>query len=256
MTTVDLPGGDFEFVPGVFQYSAGVRARPGYRIERVRFARVLPLRAGFARIAALLHAAGRPLTAFCACELRSPAPFTEPGFRAFNQDYAAVLRDWGLLVTGANPVARSNVCPEIDPPAEPGFHAFCYTVPDTAPGSDEAAAMSFVVAGSGEVPEGRDNYHAHVVAPGDTSAPGMRAKARFVLGEMERRMAALGADWSHVTDVQVYTVFDTHPLLADELVRRGAARHGVTWQFARPPIVGLDFEVDCRGVAIERVAAA
>jgi hypothetical protein len=77
-----------------------------------------------------------------------------------------------------------------------------------------------------------------------------------ILARFERRKLGLGADWSHVTDVQVYTVFDTHPLLADELVRRGAARHGVTWQFARPPIVGLDFEVDCRGVAIERVAAA
>src|SRR5208337_3565673 len=132
MTTIDLPSGGYTFVPGVFQYSAGVRALKGYRIERVRFASLLPLRAGFARVAELLTAVGRPLTAFCACELRSPAPFTEAGFRAFNQDYASVLRDWGLLATGANPVARSNVCPEIDPPAEPAFHAFCYTVPDAA----------------------------------------------------------------------------------------------------------------------------
>jgi hypothetical protein len=250
MNTIDLPGGDYAYVPGVFQYSAGVRALPGYRIERVRFARLLPLRDGFARIAALLGAAGRPLTAFCACELRSPAPFTEAGFHAFNQDYAAVLRDWGLLATGANPVARSNVCPEIDPPGEPSFHAFCYTVPDGD------AAPSFVVAGSGEVLEGKATYHEHVVAPGDTSVDGMRAKARFVLGEMERRMAAVGADWSRATGVQVYTVFDIHPFLADEIVRRGAAMHGVTWQFARPPIVGLDFEMDCRGVMTERVVEA
>jgi hypothetical protein len=250
MTTIDLPGGDYAYAPGVFQYSAGVQALPGYRIERVRFASLLKLRDGFARIAALLRAAGRPLTAFCACELRSPVPFTEDGFRAFNQDYAAVLRDWGLLATGANPVARSNVCPEIDPPSEPAFHAFCYTVPDGE------AAPSFVVAGSGEVLEGKATYHEHVVAPGDTSADGMRAKARFVLGEMERRMAAVGADWSHATGVQVYTVFDIHPFLADEIVRRGAAAHGVTWQFARPPIVGLDFEMDCRAVMTERVVEA
>ncbi len=250
MAMIELPGGDYDFVPGVFQYSAAVRARPGYRIERVRFVRLLPLPAGFARIAALLHAAGRPLTAFCACELRSPAPFTEDGFRAFNQAYAEVLRAWGLLATGANPVARSNVCPEIDPPSEPSFHGFCYTVPEAD------AAPSFVVAGSGEVPEGHASYHAHIVAPGDTSATGMRAKAGFVLGEMERRMAALGADWSRTTGVQLYTVFDIHPFLADDLVRRGAAAHGVTWQFARPPIVGLDFEMDCRGVAVERVVAA
>jgi len=247
MTTIDLPGGDYAFVPGVFQYSAGVAALPGYRIERARFSEAVPLAQGFSAIADFLRARGLPLTAFCACELRSPAPFTEDGFRTFNQAYAGVLGEWGLLTTGANPVARSNVCPEIDPPAEPAFYAFCYTV------RDEGAAPSFVVAGSGEVPEGKATYHEHVVAPGDVSIDGMRAKARFVLGEMERRMAAVGGSWANATGVQVYTVFDIHPFLADEVVRRGAAAHGVTWQFARPPIVGLDFEMDCRGVAIERV---
>ena len=250
MNLREVPDGGYAFIPAVMQYSAGVRALPGFRIERVRFASLQTLRDGFACVAALLRAAGRPLTAFCACELRSTAPFTEAGFRAFNHDYAGVLREWGLLESGANPVARSNVCPEIDPPTEPSFHAFCYAVPDAS------AAPSFVVAGSGEVTEGQATYHEHIVAPGDTSMDGMRAKARFVLGEMERRMAALGGAWSHATAVQVYTVFDIHPFLADEVVRRGAAAHGVTWHFARPPIVGLDFEMDCRGVATERVVAA
>ena len=247
--TVDLTEAGYGFVPGVFQYSAGVRALPGYRIERVRFARLLPLRDGFARIAAMLRDAGRPLTAFCACELRSPAPFTEDGFRAFNQDYAAVLREWGLLASGANPVARSNVCPEIDPPAAPAFHAFCYAVPDAM------AAPSFVVAGSGEVPEGQATYRDHVIAPDDTSAAGMRAKAHFVAGEMERRMALLSADWFVATGVQAYTVFEMNGFIADEIVRRGAMAHGLTWHFARPPIVGLDFEMDCRRVAVGRVIA-
>jgi hypothetical protein len=247
MTTVDLVEGGYAFAPGVFQYSAGVRALPGSRIERVRFTRVVPLQKGFARIAELLRGAGRPFSAFCACELRSPAPFTEDGFRAFNQAYATVLGAWGLLATGANPVARSNVCPEIDPPAEPGFHAFCYAVPDAD------AAPSFVVAGSGEVPEGKTSYREHVVAPGDTSPNGMRAKARFVLAEMERRMAVLGADWSATTGAQAYTVFEMQGFLADEVVHRSAMAHGLTWHFARPPIVGLDFEMDCRRVMVERV---
>lgn len=245
--TIDLTEGGYAFAPGVFQYSAGVRALPGYRIERVRFARLVPLREGFARVAAMLRDAGRPLMAFCACELRSPAPFTEDGFRAFNQDYAGVLREWGLLASGSNPVARSNVCPEIDPPAEPAFHAFCYTVPDAA------AAPSFVVAGSGEVTEGQATYRDHVIAPGNTSAAGMRAKARFVVGEMERRMALLGSDWSVVTATQAYTVFEMNGFIGDEIVRRGAMAHGLTWHYARPPIVGLDFEMDCRRVAVERV---
>src|SRR5205814_1313754 len=61
-------------------------------------------------------------------------------------------------------------------------------------------------------------------------------KRRFVLGAMEQRMAALGFGWTDVTATQVYTVFDIHPLLADEFLRRGAMSAGLTWHFARPPV--------------------
>ena len=94
---------------------------------------VIPLDAGFTRIAAWLRNLGRPLTSLCACELRSPAQFTEDGFRAFNLRYAETLRTWGLMHGDANPVARSNVCPPIAPPREPSFYAFCYAAP--APGA-------------------------------------------------------------------------------------------------------------------------
>jgi hypothetical protein len=36
-----------------------------------------------------------------------------------------------------------------------------------------------------------------------------------------------------------------------EIVRRGAARHGLTWHFARPPVEGLEYEIDCRSVPVE-----
>jgi hypothetical protein len=75
-----------------------------------------------------------------------------------------------------------------------------------------------------------------------------------VLGEMERRLAALGLGWPDTTDTQVYTIHDLHPFLAEDLVRRGAARRGFAWHFARPPVVGLEFEMDCRGVPIELIA--
>ncbi len=145
-------------------------------------------------------------------------------------------------------MARSNVCPAIDPPAEPSFHAFSYT--ETA----LEAAPSFVIAGSGEVPEGRGNYCDHIVRLGDVTPAGLREKARFVLGEMERRMAALGFGWRDTTATQLYTVHDIYPFLADEIVRRGAARSGLTWHYDRPPVVDLEYEMDCRGVSVERVA--
>jgi hypothetical protein len=238
------PGG-YRYLKGVFQYSAGVAAEAGYRLERVRFAEPVPLAAGFQRVAEIIKASGRPLTAFAACELRSPAPFTESGFEAFNKVYVGTLREWGIYGDN-NPVARSNVCPEVAPPAEPSFHAFAYTV------EDAGAAPSFVVAGSGEAPEGKGGYAAHCIARGDVSPAGLRQKARWVLGEMERRMGALGFGWKDTTGVQVYTVHDIHPFLGEELAARGAMRGGLTWHFNRPPVRELEYEMDCRGVAVER----
>jgi hypothetical protein len=246
--TIALPAAGYRYLPGVFQYSAAVAAEPGYEIERARFLRPVPLAEGFCAVEAHLAALGRPLVAFCACELRSPAPFTEEGFLAFNRGYVGTLERWGVYREGANPVARSNVCPEIGPPPVPSFYAFAYTVPVRAGGRP-----TFHVAGSGEVPEGRGNYRDYIVRRGDTSPDGLREKARFVLGEMERRMQALGFGWAQVTATQLYTVHDVHPILADELVRRGATPGGLTWHFARPPVVDLDYEMDVRGLAREIV---
>jgi len=248
MTAVFAAGG-YRYLPAVFQYSGGIAAEPGFEIVRVRFKRGVPLAQGFALAESMMRDAGRPLTAFCACELRSPAPFTEEGFRAFNEIYAGTLRRWGVMQGDANPIARSNVCPAIDPPAEPSFYAFCFTV------ASQAAAPTFVVAGSGEAVEGKANYRDHTVRFGETSPDAIAEKARFVLGEMERRLALLGVGWRDTTATQVYTVHDLHPIFADEIVRRGAARAGLTWHYARPPVRGLEYEMDCRGISHERVIA-
>lgn len=243
-----FPPGNYRYRPGVFQYSAGVAAEPGFEIERARFERPVPLAEGFDAIAAHLAAVARPVGAFCACELRSPAPFTEEGFLAFNRVYVGTLERWGIYREGANPIARSNVCPELDPPAVPSVYAFAYTVP-----ARPQARPSFHIAGSGEAPEGKANYRDHIIRRGDTSPEGLREKARYVLGEMERRMGGFGYGWRQVTATQLYTVYDVYPFLADELVRRGATAAGLTWHFARPPVAGLDYEMDVRGVSREIV---
>ena len=244
--SVDFAPGGYRFLPSVFQYSAGVAALPGHGIERVRLQQPLPLKLGFERIERHIIAAGRPLTAFCACELRSPAQFSEEGFRAFNEGYVVTLQKWGLFDGKVNPVARSNVCPEIDPPPEPSFHAFSFTVA-------AEAAPSFVIAGSAEAREGGASYRERTVRHGETTPEAMREKARYVLGELERRLAAFGAGWADATATQVYTVHDLHSFLADEIVRRGAARAGLTWHYARPPVQGLEYEMDCRSVGRESV---
>jgi hypothetical protein len=245
--------GGYRFIPGPFQYSGGVAAEPGFRIERARFARLVPLAQGFAAVEAHLARLGRPTTAFCACELRSPAQFTEAGFIAFNRGYVEKLAAWGIFRDEVNPVARSNVCPEIDPPAEPSFYAFSYTVPGDSAG-DVGGERGFVAAGSGEARgEIGGSYADRIVRLGDQSPDGLREKTGYVLGEMERRMAALGFGWRDVTTTQLYTVYDIHPFFADEMVARGAVPAGLTWHYARPPVQGLDVEIDVRGLARELV---
>ena len=241
---VFAPGG-YRFINAVFQYSGGVAAEPGHRIVRVRLTRPLPLAEGFRVAEETLRAAGRPLPAFCACELRSPAPFTERGFREFNEIYASTLAEWNIYDGKVNPVARSNVCPAVDPPEVPSLYAFAYT-------EASRGDRTFIVAGSGEAPEGKPNYRDFIVRRGDVTPAGLREKARFVLGTMESRLSALGFTWAHTTATQVYTVHDLHPFLADEIVRRGAAKAGLIWHYCRPPVVELEYEMDCRGVGLER----
>jgi hypothetical protein len=77
----------------------------------------------------------------------------------------------------------------------------------------------------------------------------MRAKAACVLDTMERRMRGLGGfTWKNASAVQVYTGY-TFPV--EEVVRRAGS--GLEWNYCRPPIEGLDFEMDLRGLATELV---
>jgi hypothetical protein len=88
------PGG-YRFIEHAFQYSGGVAAEPGFAIERVRLARMLPLAEGFDAVEAHLKRHGRPPSALCACELRSPAQFTDAGFVAFKPALRAAARKLG-----------------------------------------------------------------------------------------------------------------------------------------------------------------
>jgi hypothetical protein len=248
LSVTEFTAGGYRYIDGAFQYSCGVAALPGYRITRVRFRTPVPVGAGFDRIGAIVTAAGRPMTAFCACELRSPEPFSEAGFTAFNKSYVEPLRAWGIVEGDRNPVARSNVCPAMDPPPVPSFYAFSFTEPDTD------ALPSFVIAGCAEAAEGGATYE--IVRAGETSSDAMREKARFVLGVIEGRMSELGFGWADTTATHVYTVQDFYPFAVDELIRRGAAKAGLNWQFNRPPVTGLEYEMDTRGVMHERVVPA
>ena len=125
-----LPGPDpsYRFLPGGEPYSSGVVATPGWEMVHATLQAPVPWREGFAEIERHLRDLGRPRTALGAIELRIPSPLTFGGFAEFNRGYRALLGEWGLLVDGRNPIARTNVAPLVGPPSEPSLHAFSYTV--------------------------------------------------------------------------------------------------------------------------------
>jgi hypothetical protein len=244
---IDNAPGGFSFLKGISPYSAGAVAMDGFEIEHMRFPAPLALQTGFAAVEARLKALGRPIRALCGMELRSPKPFTFTGFNQFNAGYVNVLRGWGILLDGGvNPVARTNIAPEVGWPAEPSLYGFSYTVPSQRRGH------TFVVAGAGELPEGSLDPH-DVVRRGETSEAALREKAKFVMGLMSGRLKGLGVSWAEVTAIDVYTVHPICGWLADELVRPAgkAQLHGLTWYYSRPPIESIEFEMDLRGCARE-----
>lgn len=247
-----FPAGGYRYIPAVFQYSAGVAALPSFEIHRALLKTPIPLKQGFELISKVLADAKRPLTALCACELRSPAPLTPDGFNAFNRLYVETLQGWGLYGGGKddNPVARSNVCPDFEPPAEPSLYAFSFTV------TAEKPLPTCVISGASEARAVDLPYAQKTIRFGETSLDAMREKTAYVIDEVRRRLAVLGFTWKDVTATQAYTIYDFHPFCFDEIVKRGAARHGLTWNFCRPPVDALAFEIDCRAVSREQFLCA
>jgi len=247
MPLTEHPQGNYRFLPGIAPYSCGVVATEGFEIVRAVLPRMLPWATGFEQILQVLEAHRRPRAALCAIELRSPRPFSFQGFADFNAGYADVLRSWGVFVDGINPVARTNVAPVVGPPGEPSLHAFSFTRPSAA-----SVPPTFVVAGGGELPEGklqRDD----IVALGDITSAGLARKAAFVMDLMENRLHGLGVRWDQVSDTNVYTAHSVTPLLPNVLLGRmgSAARHGIHWHYTRPPIDDIEFEMDLRNTRQE-----
>jgi hypothetical protein len=52
---IAYPAGGYRYLKGMFQYSAGVAAEPGFEIERARFLLPVSLDEGFRAIAAHLY---------------------------------------------------------------------------------------------------------------------------------------------------------------------------------------------------------
>jgi len=246
---LDHPNGSFRFIRGIAPYSGGVVATPGHEIVWVSFRRARPLAAGMRAAAQLATDDGLGPSALCAFALRSPAPMDLDAFAAFNATYRELLADLDVLHEDPNPIARTNVVPRPSPPGEPLVHGFAY-----ARVNPSVDITTFVVAGAAEIRTKPLDLDA-VVRPGDTAA--LVEKGDQVLETMGRRLAALGRSWDEVTTVNLYTRHDVDAALAARLVAPlgTGALHGVRWFPSDPPVIGLEFEMDVRGVAAERYLA-
>jgi hypothetical protein len=247
---VSHPRGSYRFLTGIDAYSCGVIANPGHEIVRVTLEVARPWREGFGFVDHFLRRQGRQRPELCALELRSPKPFTMQGFIEFNRCYCSVLEEWGVFVDGANPIARTNVCPlALDGPV-PVLHAFSFVRPNA-----ELQRQTFIVAGAGELVEGT-LVNGSILRRGETSAAAIAEKARYVCEVMAERLRGLHGTWDEVTTINAYTI---HPLdwLMKGLLLPGlpaARRHGVTWHYARPPVIDIEYEMDLQGVVTQRVA--
>src|SRR5258706_10840403 len=218
----DHPTGDYRYRPGISALSCGTVARAGHEIVHVTLTAPVPWRDGFARIERHLREVKSRRTALCGIERRRPAPFTFDGFAAFNEGYRKLLAEWDILVGEDNPIPRTNVAPVAAAPSEPSLYAFSYTQPAATPEptfpGPTFPGPTFIVAGAGEL---RDHAQGPdgIVRHGDTSADGMREKARFVMAIMQDRLRTLGGDFRRGTAIDIYTAQPIHALVLDEVLK-------------------------------------
>ncbi|MGH7987296.1 MAG: 2-amino-5-chloromuconate deaminase CnbZ [Candidatus Binataceae bacterium] len=245
---IDNVNGNYAFIRGIDAFSSGAVARPGFEIVHAALKPLLPLAAGFNLVEAHLRELKRPLGALCGMELRIPKALTPAQFEEFNRPYVEKLASWRLLIDDMNPLARTNVALEAQPVDEASLAGFFYTI------AADAKAPTLVLAGAPEI-KARGAGRAGIVAAGDTSSEGMRQKMECVFEVLSARLAELALSWNGVTAVNLYSVHDVHPLMASTVARTlgATSRYGLNWIYARPPVTGLELEIDAHAVRRELV---
>ena len=231
--------GGFRFLPGSPVYAGGAVADPGFAIVHALLSRWLPLEQGYELVGRHLQSLCRPMQALCGMQLRLPRQLSIEEFTAFNAPYVARLEQWGVVQNRANPVSRTNVAPAVGAPGEASLHAFTYTIPYAG------SARTFTMSGMTER------------ASGDDSSEGMQHKLAHALDAVSERLAELGFGWGDATHVELYSGVEIPGALAALASRAsGALPRGVRWYYGRPPVTGLEVELEARAVLREEVVEA
>jgi hypothetical protein len=241
--------GSFQFTKGSAFYSGSVAADRGFEIVRATFYKSLPLAEGCEAIQRHLQTRGRPAQALCGFELRGPEPYaTRPLFMQFNSTYVEHLRRMDLLVDGLVPTTRANLAVVDGSVHEQHIYAFLYTVPS------KTERLTFATSATADLRIHPDGTVENVAA-GDVSPAGLKEKVTFVLDSLESKMRDVGASWDLATQIAIYTVHPVGDIIAKVIVPRVASggRNGIIWHYTKPPVVGLEVEIDVRAVLQELI---
>jgi hypothetical protein len=236
--------GGYRVLPAGQVFCGGVMPLACHEIVHVLLRPWVPLGNAWDVIDLYLKTQDRPIQALCGMELRVPEQMTMDGFRAFNAPYVEELAKRKLILGRYSAVCRTNVAPAAGAPKEAVVHAFSYCATSSFTGK------TFCVSGTADIdPRGR------IVAEGDTSPAGMRKRLQHCIEVISQRLAELDLEWSDATHIDLCLIRDIDDLLGSLLVPavQGAAARGIRVHHARPPIVGSEVELECRGVQREVV---
>ena len=234
----NIPGG-YLVLPAGSVYCGGVVAAEGHEIVHALLRPWVPLDQAWDVVEAHLKTEGRPIQALCGLELRTPKQLTFEGFRNFNLGYMEELRKRELILRRYSAVCRTNVVPAHNPPDQPMVHAFSYSATSSQKG------RTFCVSGAADI-DSRGN----IVAGDDVTPAGMKQRLQHCTETISDRLAELELSWNDATHVDLCVTRNVDEMLAALAaagVPRTAAR-GIRVHDARPPIIGAEVELECRGV--------
>jgi len=241
---LDNLAGGYRVLPAGSVFCGGAIALPGHEIVHALCSRWLPLTEAWATIEGHLKGNSLPVQALCGMELRLPEQLSIEAFRAFNRPYMEQLMQWQLLLGRYSAVCRTNVVPVRNAPKEPSVHAFSYCMPSDYQGT------TFCVSGSADI-----DSRGRIIAEGDVTPNCMKLRVQRCLGATTERLAMLELQWADATHIDLCSGQDL-PGLMDSVLVPGlgsAAARGIRFHYARPPIIGTEVELECRGCRREIV---
>jgi enamine deaminase RidA (YjgF/YER057c/UK114 family) len=243
---IENKAGAYKILPGGAAFCAGIIPYEGYEVVRVLLRSWIPLEQGYTFIESYLKSVGRPVQAFCGIELRVPAPLAFKDWSSFNVPYLEQLHKWGLIFGDYSGVCRSNIALALHPPATTSLCAFTYTAPTSG------KVKTFFLSGQADI-----DASGKIISEGDIGPAAMQMRARYTIDTVGATLAKLGVSWQDTTQIAFFHAHDIPDLWGAELLGSlgEALRRGVLVYRARPPIAGLEVELEARAVRQEIVVA-